>query len=54
MGEPRHVTRVEASAADALIEFQVRAGLVTRMAVLYDLLTHGPVAVKELEPTEVA
>ena len=25
---------------------QVRAGLVTRMAVLYDLLTHGPVAVQ--------
>src|SRR6266581_1323032 len=31
--------------ADALIEAQVRAGLVTRMAVLYDLLTHGPVEV---------
>src|ERR671936_1552354 len=30
---------------DALIEIQVRAGLVVRMAVLYDLLTHGPVAV---------
>ncbi len=43
-----------ADAADALIEIQVRAGLVVRMAVLYDLLTHGPVAVKELEPTEVA
>jgi hypothetical protein len=28
--------------ADALIETQVRAGLVTRMAVLYDLLTSGP------------
>ena len=27
--------------ADALIETQVRAGLVTRMAVLYDLLTKG-------------
>jgi aspartate carbamoyltransferase catalytic subunit len=36
---------VVADAADALIETQVRAGLVTRMAVLYDLLTHGPVAV---------
>ena len=35
-----------ADAADALIETQVRAGLVTRMAVLYDLLTHGPVAVE--------
>ena len=32
--------------ADALIETQVRAGLVTRMAVLYDLLTSGPVEVK--------
>jgi aspartate carbamoyltransferase catalytic subunit len=31
--------------ADALIETQVRAGLVTRMAVLYDLLTSGPVGV---------
>src|SRR6187401_2343714 len=31
---------------DALIEIQVRAGLVTRMAVLYDLLTHGPVGVQ--------
>ena len=31
---------------DALIERQVRAGLVTRMAVLYDLLTSGPVGVK--------
>jgi len=43
-----------ADAEDALIEVQVRAGLVVRMAVLYDLLTHGPVAVRELEPTEVA
>ena len=31
-----------ADAADALIETQVRAGLVVRMAVLYDLLTTGP------------
>jgi aspartate carbamoyltransferase catalytic subunit len=38
-------TRV-ADHADALIETQVRAGLVTRMAVLYDLLTSGPVGVK--------
>ncbi len=30
---------------DTLIETQVRAGLVVRMAVLYDLLTHGPVVV---------
>ena len=35
---------------DALIETQVRAGLVTRMAVLYDLLTNGPVGV----PVEAA
>jgi aspartate carbamoyltransferase catalytic subunit len=38
-------TRV-ADYADSLIETQVRAGLVTRMAVLYDLLTSGPVGVK--------
>jgi aspartate carbamoyltransferase catalytic subunit len=43
-----------ADAADALIETQVRAGLVTRMAVLYDLLTHGPVPVPITEPLEVA
>jgi aspartate carbamoyltransferase catalytic subunit len=43
-----------ADAADALIETQVRAGLVVRMAVLYDLLTHGPVAVKVAEIHEVA
>ena len=40
--------------ADALIETQVRAGLVTRMAVLYDLLTTGPVGVKTESPLEVA
>ncbi len=39
-----------ADSPDALIEAQVRAGLVVRMAVLYDLLTHGPVVV----PTEAA
>jgi aspartate carbamoyltransferase catalytic subunit len=43
-----------ADGADALIETQVRAGLVVRMAVLYDLLTHGPVAVKTAEIHEVA
>ena len=43
-----------ADAADALIETQVRAGLVTRMAVLYDLLTHGPVAVETALEMEVA
>ncbi len=36
---------VVADAANALIIDQVRAGLVTRMAVLYDLLTHGPAPV---------
>ena len=40
---------------DALIITQVRAGLVVRMAVLYDLLTHGPVAVQTAPtPLEVA
>src|SRR5437867_6673216 len=39
---------------DALIVTQVRAGLVTRMAVLYDLLTQGPVAVQAVTPLEVA
>ncbi len=43
-----------ADAADALIETQVRAGLVTRMAVLYDLLTTGPVDVKSQSLHEVA
>ncbi len=40
--------------ADALIETQVRAGLVTRMAVLYDLLTSGPVPVETTAAVEVA
>src|SRR5438034_1487614 len=35
---------------DALIVTQVRAGLVVRMAVLYDLLTHGPAAVPAAVP----
>jgi aspartate carbamoyltransferase catalytic subunit len=40
---------------DALIVTQVRAGLVVRMAVLYDLLTHGPVLVAAAAtPLEVA
>ena len=34
-----------ADSAVALVVDQVRAGLVVRMAVLYDLLTRGPVAV---------
>ena len=43
-----------ADAADALIAQQVRSGLVVRMAVLYDLLTHGPAEVKVAEMEEVA
>ncbi len=43
-----------ADASDALIEGQVRAGLVMRMAVLYDLLTHGPVPVPAEAAMEVA
>jgi aspartate carbamoyltransferase catalytic subunit len=43
-----------ADAAEALIERQVRAGLIVRMAVLYDLLTHGPVEVKVAAMQEVA
>ena len=40
---------IDARVADSeasLIVDQVRAGLVVRMAVLYDLLTTGPVAVE--------
>jgi aspartate carbamoyltransferase catalytic subunit len=43
-----------ADSVDALIETQVRAGLVVRMAVLYDLLTRGPVEVKAEVAEEVA
>jgi aspartate carbamoyltransferase catalytic subunit len=43
-----------ADSPESLIETQVRAGLVTRMAVLYDLLTHGPVAAPALAIHEVA
>ncbi len=43
-----------ADAAEALIERQVRSGLVVRMAVLYHLLTHGPVEVKVAQMQEVA
>ena len=45
---------VVADAADTLIERQVRSGLVVRMAVLYDLLTQGPVEVKVAEIEAVA
>jgi aspartate carbamoyltransferase catalytic subunit len=43
-----------ADAAEPLITAQVRSGLVVRMAVLYDLLTSGPVGVPEPETLEVA
>src|SRR5213595_1829603 len=43
-----------ADAEEALIVDQVRSGLVVRMAVLYDLLTHGPVEVKTAVAEEVA
>src|SRR5579862_2858328 len=43
-----------ADSVDALVETQVRAGLVTRMAVLYDVLTGGPVGVQALAAAEVA
>ena len=43
-----------ADAPDALIEAQVRAGLVTRMAVLYDLLVGAPAPVPVGDPVEVA
>ncbi|MDE3024331.1 MAG: aspartate carbamoyltransferase catalytic subunit [Acidobacteriota bacterium] len=43
-----------ADSVDALVESQVRAGLVIRMAVLYDVLTGGPVGVRALAAAEVA
>ncbi|MCC6222063.1 MAG: aspartate carbamoyltransferase catalytic subunit [Thermoleophilia bacterium] len=43
-----------ADAAAALIERQVRSGLVVRMAVLYDLVTQGPVPVEVAALEEVA
>src|SRR5918996_836687 len=43
-----------ADAAESLVVAQVRAGLVVRMAVLYDLLTRGPVAVEAAVAMEVA
>jgi aspartate carbamoyltransferase catalytic subunit len=43
-----------ADSADALVEAQVRAGLVTRMAVLYDLLVGAPAPVPVGDPVEVA
>jgi aspartate carbamoyltransferase catalytic subunit len=43
-----------ADSPESLIATQVRSGLVTRMAVLYDLLTGGPVGVQALAAAEVA
>ena len=43
-----------ADSADALVEAQVRSGLVVRMAVLYDVLTGGPAGVRALAAAEVA
>jgi aspartate carbamoyltransferase catalytic subunit len=43
-----------ADSADSLIVRQVRSGLVVRMAVLYDVLTGGPVGVQALAAAEVA
>jgi aspartate carbamoyltransferase catalytic subunit len=43
-----------ADAPESLIETQVRSGLVVRMAVLYDLLTRGPVEVSSEVAEEVA
>ena len=43
-----------ADSVDSLVETQVRSGLVVRMAVLYDLLTRGPVEVKAEVAEEVA
>jgi len=43
-----------ADAAESLIEIQVRSGLVVRMAVLYDLLTQGPVEIPAKVAEEVA
>ena len=45
---------VVADSPESLIETQVRAGLVVRMAVLYDLLTQGPVEVATRVAEEVA
>src|ERR1700751_1310824 len=43
-----------ADSPDSLITTQVRSGLVVRMAVLYDVLTGGPVGVQALAAAEVA
>ncbi|HZT85905.1 MAG TPA: aspartate carbamoyltransferase catalytic subunit [Gaiellaceae bacterium] len=43
-----------ADSPESLITRQVRSGLVVRMAVLYDVLTGGPVGVQALTAVEVA
>jgi aspartate carbamoyltransferase catalytic subunit len=43
-----------ADSVESLIEAQVRSGLVVRMAVLYDVLTGGPIGVRALAAAEVA
>jgi aspartate carbamoyltransferase catalytic subunit len=44
-----------ADSPESLIEAQVRSGLVVRMAVLYDLLTQGPVSLAQsVDMNEVA
>ncbi len=43
-----------ADSAESLIEAQVGSGLVVRMAVLYDVLTGGPIGVRNLAAAEVA
>ena len=48
---------IDAAAADAagsLVQRQVRSGLVVRMAVLFDLLTHGPAESRVAALQEVA
>jgi aspartate carbamoyltransferase catalytic subunit len=43
-----------ADSPESLVVTEVRSGLVTRMAVLYDVLTGGPVGVQALAAAEVA
>jgi aspartate carbamoyltransferase catalytic subunit len=43
-----------ADSPDSLVVSEVRSGLVTRMAVLYDVLTGGPIGVQALAAAEVA
>jgi len=43
-----------ADSAESLVTTEVRSGLVVRMAVLYDVLTGGPVGVRALAAAEVA